>query len=1786
MSGSVHKSWRNVFRKTVSVVITAVLIWGTVVPPAPVRAAESVSVLDLPAPGTMVQPTARFQPALLRGIRLDFDNPLKFEFIIHPGESPADEATFRGESDKLVKYFLAALTTPEDQLWVNLSPYEADRIIPADFGRTQLGRDMLAQDYLLKQLTASLMYPEEDLGEEFWQRVYRKAQARFGTTEIPMNTFNKVWIVPQTATVMVRDRSVFVVDTRLTVMLESDYLSLAEHHAEKGSVTDESQIAADIVREVLIPEIEREVNSGRTFANLRQIFSAVVLATWYKQNLGKTWLGRVYVDQARTAGVDTADKEINHKIYEQYVNAFERGVYDYIREDYDPVTRQTVPRKYFSGGVQAQVKIASDASMLSRQRLRDTLDGARSVTVMLDRFQGPDPVDGVNALGPRDGALLSKEEFDRDYGRVTEEFEWRAIRSLGIKEETLAAQPRSNFWNDARERLPENLQRGPLRPRKPYDTAVQLAAILKRIDAVVAQYPEQKESLFEQLMLYAFLYENHVESFQGMRPAELLRTVLEAVTDTGRADRILVLLNSVIGYGLIKDGETIAGLAQKLNSHPRYWPERQDRHFERRQPNGRKPSVLVVDDQRSEIEPLLENLREEGYVVTVADSGVTGLASIGQRRPDLVITDVAMPDMNGIQFTRTLGEIYPGIPVIVRDDNLGNGSWFPTRLSSFVMTSFPNVIGVPGKSLKGRKTMNLLRLYLPARTGLAGNVRVVLQTATTTIRGLYLNNKFDRDALRIMQMHIESLAQAMAVPDIEDQRRARREKAGAYDQGYVLLRERDPATGEVTEDNGPAGRLLRDETLQPRIDDGRVRDGDWKIVTGTQRRRALRAKVREEFEDVLSEARRVIEGEEERRERMTAVITNFMEAVYALEELIDTDSAMLVRYARDLGRVGEVAPVAVMPFAAVGSQRGAFILQEARRRGLSYVKVTATDSPYGMESHLIFHRREVDRLLADETFADVLTQAGVPVATDEFLAFLANGQDRYVMNRDAAAVIKQALGASLPPNTLDVMIADELGELAGPLVRPYVVGNTVAQVIESLRLSLDVGIYKLEQDQGEPASEALQRQLARLTELRARLFTKDGEFDFARQHLFINNISARAMSQEVTARDRIVIAPNTNPAMAVYPDKSVQPLRPTGPVADSEDAASIVVEDADKALATIDLVFRTLYVNRKFDARSLITMTKNAVAVAELFGIDNIHTLRRARLETAGGYESGYVLLRERDPVTGEIVEDNGEEGRLLRDLTLRPRIEDGRVEAGDWKVVAGDWKRAALRAKLNEEFKDIMAEAGRVLKGEDDRRARLTVVLTNFLEAVLALRDMDQAVFVSNEGEDGESLFDQLTAVFGNPLRSGFRPEEAVKISRRTFLGLAVVGFCSACTATRLSSEESTTGRRNVPSNRYEDLSVAEIQELYMDTSYNADARRREVFGPLIAEYRQRYPLDAAELSRRSDGTPMETLLSNLGLRDRSKDYPLPAAVESARVLGSMVSQVLPDLLFIREGVDLSARGTYRPKYPSHPKLPDAILQAYVNGLADLAPLLNSPQRSSRVLAALALTRIQYYATRHLHVSEFLLETVDREQVIPSLEQSLASPDPLVRKVAVDMLWELGVKDVGQDMARVFDEHKQSNLAKIARLTEWMNSGMGGYDRWDLGLYPLMRLNRNRVLLTAADLEVIRALNQIIQDRVERLIRSDGMARNGDLWIYNARDLIAEILDNALLTEETKGGIDLNPANYQLEVMGEFLLPPFTAVPVDAVAVDIPGFSPVIISIKPLTDIPALIGVPATLGH
>ena len=63
-------------------------------------------------------------------------NPLNISFIVDTADSGKIKDK---DTNRLIEYFLSALTVPEQDLWVNLSPYEQDRIVPRALGQTAMG---------------------------------------------------------------------------------------------------------------------------------------------------------------------------------------------------------------------------------------------------------------------------------------------------------------------------------------------------------------------------------------------------------------------------------------------------------------------------------------------------------------------------------------------------------------------------------------------------------------------------------------------------------------------------------------------------------------------------------------------------------------------------------------------------------------------------------------------------------------------------------------------------------------------------------------------------------------------------------------------------------------------------------------------------------------------------------------------------------------------------------------------------------------------------------------------------------------------------------------------------------------------------------------------------------------------------------------------------------------------------------------------------------------------------------------------------------------------------------------------------------------------------------------------------------------------------------------------------------------------------------------------------------------------------------------------------------------
>src|SRR5258707_14216026 len=82
-------------------------------------------------------------------------------------------------------------------------------------------------------------------------------------------------------------------------------------------------------------------------------------------------------------------------------------------------------------------------------------------------------------------------------------------------------------------------------------------------------------------------------------------------------------------------------------------------------PQKRKARILVVDDDPGLLRLLTIRLRAENYEVEAVESAAAALAACGRFRPDLVITDLRMDQMDGIGLLKELQGRWPGLRVII-----------------------------------------------------------------------------------------------------------------------------------------------------------------------------------------------------------------------------------------------------------------------------------------------------------------------------------------------------------------------------------------------------------------------------------------------------------------------------------------------------------------------------------------------------------------------------------------------------------------------------------------------------------------------------------------------------------------------------------------------------------------------------------------------------------------------------------------------------------------------------------------------------------------------------------------------------------------------------------------------------------------------------------------------------------------------------------------------------------------------------------------------------------------
>jgi hypothetical protein len=288
------------------------------------------------------QPVRQASALNLAGVRVLDDGSFSLSVACRPAREYEPVIDVKTSSGKLIEFFLTALAFPDDKFWIDLNPASPDRVADRELAKTDFGRIMLAADLQLKKDTSDLTNPRKSkAGKEFWERLYRKAEGLGIASHIPVA--DRVRIMPGEICVRRGQRELSILSSRLSVVAETAVT------AQDQKTRELLEYGAQQMKELIIPELERRVNDGYAYAELRELFQAMVCARWYKDNFGAS-----SVEASRRAVADfVPDYPYGEReIYNEYMDSLRLGEYSLTEtvSKYEFFLR-LVTRTYTTGGL-------------------------------------------------------------------------------------------------------------------------------------------------------------------------------------------------------------------------------------------------------------------------------------------------------------------------------------------------------------------------------------------------------------------------------------------------------------------------------------------------------------------------------------------------------------------------------------------------------------------------------------------------------------------------------------------------------------------------------------------------------------------------------------------------------------------------------------------------------------------------------------------------------------------------------------------------------------------------------------------------------------------------------------------------------------------------------------------------------------------------------------------------------------------------------------------------------------------------------------------------------------------------------------------------------------------------------------------------------------------------------------------------------------------------------------------------------------------------------------------
>ncbi|MBR1369305.1 histidine kinase [Methanocalculus chunghsingensis] len=120
-------------------------------------------------------------------------------------------------------------------------------------------------------------------------------------------------------------------------------------------------------------------------------------------------------------------------------------------------------------------------------------------------------------------------------------------------------------------------------------------------------------------------------------------------------------------------------------------------------------TILIIDDSSFQRTIIRKTLTSEGYRCIEADNGRVALGLIAEEQPDIIIVDLLMPDMDGIEFLTAIREKKISIPVIVLTSDIQDAT--REKCIQLGASSFLN------KPTRADELIPAIRLLLPPGEG-------------------------------------------------------------------------------------------------------------------------------------------------------------------------------------------------------------------------------------------------------------------------------------------------------------------------------------------------------------------------------------------------------------------------------------------------------------------------------------------------------------------------------------------------------------------------------------------------------------------------------------------------------------------------------------------------------------------------------------------------------------------------------------------------------------------------------------------------------------------------------------------------------------------------------------------------------------------------------------------------------------------------------------------------------------------------------------------------------------